>query len=220
MQLPFINLLAPHYCCSCGTVGALLCEYCKYDIINEPYEACILCHGLALPGQHKCGLCKTPFTKAWCASDRREGVKELMDRYKFERTKAAYIPLAELLHHTLPVLPTDMVVVPIPTIAPHVRQRGYDQVDMLAKYFAAQRNTACTPLLKRRTNSVQRGASRKQRIDQANKAFTAGSCNGRYLVIDDISTTGATLSAAAQALLDAGAQEVWVAVVACQPLEK
>lgn len=220
MQVPFLHLLAPHYCCSCGNIGTLLCDYCKYDIINEPYEACILCHKLVQPGQHICMICTAPFTKAWCASDRREGVKELLDRYKFERTRAAYLPLAELLHHTLPDLPSDICVVPIPTITPHIRQRGYDQVAILSKEVAMRRKLSYTPLLHRKTNSVQRGASRKQRIDQANMAFTARSCNGRYLVIDDISTTGATLSAAAQALLDAGAQEVWVAVVACQPLEK
>jgi len=133
MQIPFVNLLAPHYCCSCGSIGALLCDYCKYDIINEPFEACILCHKLSLPGQHKCGVCKAPFTKAWCASDRRTGVKELLDRYKFERTKAASKPLAELLHGMLPDLPADVCIVPVPTIAPHIRQRGYDQVVILAK---------------------------------------------------------------------------------------
>ena len=214
------SLLAPHYCCSCGAVGSLLCQYCKYDIIHDSFEACILCHKLAQPWQNSCTSCKTAFTKAWCAGSRSEGLKELLNRYKFERARAAYAPLADLLHATLPTLPDDMVIVPVPTIAPHIRERGYDQTVLLAQQLARTRGAAYAPLLRRKTNSVQRGASRKQRIQQAEQAFKADNCTGRYLVIDDITTTGSTLDAATKVLLAAGAAEVWVAVVAVQPLEK
>ena len=215
------SLLAPHYCCSCGAVGVLLCEYCKYNIINEPFEACMLCHKLAPASQNICGNCNPPFTKAWCAGSRSEGLKKLINSYKFERTRAAYAPLADLLHTTLPAVPADTAVVPVPTIAPHVRGRGYDQAALLARRFAYLRGLPTATVLRRKTNSVQRGATRKQRAEQAARAFTAAKrCSGRYLVVDDITTTGATLRAAAQVLLDAGASEVWVAVVAVQPIEK
>lgn len=220
MHISFADLISPYYCCTCGAIGGLLCEYCKYNIISEPYESCILCHKLSLAGQNKCSDCSAPFTYAWCASDRREGVKELINCYKFERTKKAYAPLTELLDAALPQLPNNIKIVPVPTIAPHIRQRGYDQVAVLAKRIAKRRNIAYAPYLRRKSNSVQRGATRKQRIAQADQAFAAKPCDGLFLVIDDITTTGATLRASAQALLDAGANEVWVAVIACQPLEK
>lgn len=220
MQQLAINLLAPHYCCSCGAIGALLCEYCKYDIINDPYEACILCHRLARPGNNLCGSCRAPFTRAWSAGDRREGLRELIDRFKFERVRGAYVPLADLLDSTLPHLPPEVTVVPVPTISPHIRVRGYDQTRLVAQRFARQRNLAYAPWLRRATSTVQRGAGRQQRYRQAKEAFAAPSAQGICLVIDDITTTGATLTAAAQTLLDAGASEVWVAVIACQPLEK
>ena len=220
MRKLLTSLLAPHYCCSCGVVGSLLCEYCKYDIINDSFEACILCHRLARPSENICTACNSAFTKAWCVGSRSEGLKELLNRYKFERSRAAYVPLAELLHTTLPALPNDIIIVPIPTIAPHIRERGYDQTALLACQVAKLRSLTYSPLLQRKTNSVQRRASRKQRILQAKEAFMAKKCAGRYLVIDDISTTGSTLNAAATVLLDAGASEVWVAVVASQPIEK
>lgn len=179
-----------------------------------------MCHKLARPAENVCSACPASFTKAWCAGDRREGLKELINRYKFERTRAAYSSLADLLHETLPALPTDTIVVPVPTIMPHVRERGYDQTVLLSRRFAKLRSLAHGSPLYRTTNSVQRGATRAQRIAQAKSAFAATPCTGRYLVVDDITTTGATLQFAAQALLDAGAQEVWVAVLACQPLEK
>ena len=220
MRNVLITLLAPHYCCSCGAVGGLLCDYCKYDIINDSFEACILCHKLARPTENSCMGCKSSFAKAWCAGSRSEGLKVLLNRYKFERARAAYLPLAELLDSALPTLPSDMVIVPVPTIAPHIRERGYDQTVLLAKQLARRRGASYAPLLRRKTNSVQRGATRKQRIRQAGEAFTAKQCVGRYLVVDDISTTGSTLNAAAKVLMDAGASEVWVAVVASQPIEK
>lgn len=220
MDTGLITVFAPHYCSSCGTIGGLLCDYCKYNIISEPYEACLLCHKLARPASNLCNECRVPFTKAWSAGDRREGLRELIDRFKFERVRGAYLPLAELLDSTLPAFPAEVTVVPVPTIVPHVRVRGYDQTALVARRFARLRKLSYAPLLQRATNSVQRGANRKQRFQQAKEAFKVSSAYGICLVIDDITTTGATLTAAAQTLLDAGASEVWVAVLACQPIEK
>lgn len=64
----------------------------------------------------------------------------------------------------------------------------------------------------------QRGASRAQREQQAKTAFYANGVTpgASYLLIDDITTTGATLRYASRALRDDGAAEVWVAVVAHQ----
>ena len=214
------NLISPHYCCSCGAIGSLLCEYCKYDIISNPYEACILCHGPTSLVDNKCGRCTSPFMKAWCVGDRREGLGSLIDRFKFERTRAAYVPLAALLGDTLPSLPPDTTVAAVPTIAPHIRVRGYDQTALVARAFAKSRSLEFRPILERATNTVQRGAGRKLRQEQAKLAFRARPCSGRVLLIDDISTTGSTLISAAERLLEAGASEVWVAVLASQPLEK
>jgi len=214
------TLFAPHYCCSCGAVGALLCDHCKYDIISEPFEACILCHKLALPAHNLCGVCVSPFAKAWCVGARSEGLKTLINQFKFERVRGAYEPLAELLHTTLPVFPPETTVVAIPTIAPHIRVRGYDQAALVARTFAGLRSLPFESILQRVTNTVQQGASRAVRRQQAGAAFKARACSGRILLIDDISTTGATLKFATERLLEAGANEVWVAVLASQPLEK
>jgi len=63
---------------------------------------------------------------------------------------------------------------------------------------------------------------RALRHKQAAAAFIVGGVrkDARYVVVDDVSTTGATLEYAARTLLEAGAHEVWVAVLATQPLEK
>jgi len=117
-----------------------------------------------------------------------------------------------------------MVVVPIPTIAQHVRQRGYDHTKLFAKRFATRRSIPIsTSLLARNTNAKQLGANRKTRIKQAQQAFrltAAPQASKVYLLIDDIATTGSTLEYAARTLLSGGAEHVWVAVIARQPLLK
>jgi len=103
-----------------------------------------------------------------------------------------------------------------------VRVRGYDHMRLVASEFARVRKFAYSPCLYRATSTMQRGASRAVRRDQAEAAFAACDVNpgARYLIIDDVSTTGATLEYASRVLLRAGAHEVWVAVLATQPLEK
>jgi ComF family protein len=217
-----VNLLAPHYCCSCGEIGAVLCERCKYDIVSEPYEACILCHNIARPTENLCNSCTTAFSHAWVVGSRTSVLKKVIDDFKFERARAAYRVFSGLFDATLPNLPIDLVIVPIPTIAKHVRVRGYDHMRLIAEEFARTRTLAYSPCLYRATATMQRGASRTVRREQAERAFlTRNVCKGaRYLIVDDVSTTGATLEYASRALLQAGAAEVWVAVLATQPLEK
>jgi predicted amidophosphoribosyltransferase len=83
----------------------------------------------------------------------------------------------------------------------------------LARVF----RTESHPLLIRAGNTVQVGAGREQRQQQAAAAFTcphALNPNATYLLYDDITTTGSTLTAAAQVLQAAGARRVIVAVLA------
>ena len=216
------NVLAPHYCCSCGHIGAILCESCKYDITSEPHEACILCNKLAKATESLCNTCKASFNRAWVVSSRTGALKELINVYKFERTKQAHVHLASLLDATLPVLPSDIEIVPIPTITKHTRARGYDHMQLITQELASKRGLFHSMPLKRATTTVQQGANRRKRQEQAQAAFKAcGVLSGkRYLLVDDICTTGFTLEYAARTLREAGASEVWVAVIASQPLEK
>lgn len=130
--------------------------------------------------------------------------------------------LADLLHIAVPYLPAETVIVPVPTVSSHIRQRGYDHTHLIAHRFAKQRGHRVRPLIERQTGTKQRGANRRQRMKQAKEAFAARrplDPTVPYLLIDDVVTTGATLHYAAQTLQDAGAAIIWVAVVARQPLD-
>lgn len=219
--MSLIDLIIPHYCCSCGTIGSILCEYCKYDTIYEKYDRCVVCLGLARPGSNLCSTCKVPFSRAWCTGERSGPLLGLINAYKFDRVRAACAILVDLIDETLPDLPRDVTVVPVPTIARHIRQRGYGHIEKIARRVATRRGYRYQEVLRRKTNSVQHGASRRDREQQAAQAFEITRVTpGVYMLIDDVYTTGATLKYAAKALLEAGATEVWVVVLSRQPLEK
>lgn len=212
------NALMPHYCCSCGRVGAVLCEHCKYDIVSEPFERCLVCLGPTAPHTQLCGSCHEPYTRAWCVGERTDALKTAIDLYKYKSVRAAAEPLVVLLDGAVPHLPPETRVVPVPTIAPHIRIRGYDHTALLAKHFAKRRGVGLSRELKRVTVSHQQGSSRHQRLAQARGAFRCDVVEHvPYLLIDDVCTTGATLHYAAKALRDAGASEVYVAVLSRQP---
>ncbi len=127
-------------------------------------------------------------------------------------------PLADLLGRSLGPLLTGLsagepvVVTWAPTVTSRARRRGADQAETLAR--AATREVSAPvrilPTLRRIGRGRQVGRDRVQRIDGARFAPEPGAVptGAHVVVVDDVCTTGATLDAAAAALLDAGAARV------------
>jgi len=139
-------------------------------------------------------------------------------RYKFGRARAAAELLANNLHETLPYFGPDVVVGYVPTATRRLRQRGYDQAELIARGFAKRRGLSCRRIVTRLSQTRQVGATKKQRQTQLRAAFVvthAASCeNKTVLIVDDVVTTGATLEAVASVLRAAGAKHVDAAVFA------
>lgn len=215
-----LQIVAPHHCYSCAKLGQPLCQDCKYDIADEANDVCVVCATPSLDGI--CAGCTTTYDRAWYVGDRSGVLKDLIDGYKFERVKSTAYPLGDLLDMRLPVLPRNSIIVPVPTIAPHVRARGYDHALLIARRLGALRNLPVTSLLRRRDSFVQRGKSKRERFDQMRQTFECMkplSADVVYIIVDDVVTTNATLRYCAHALREAGAAVVWAAVVARQPLD-
>ena len=213
--------IAPHLCCGCGKIGSILCDYCKYDILNQPYLGCLQCAEPVFDSSpHK--ACTVAYSRSWCVSQRDGSLERLINSYKFENARSSYQPLASLLDSVLPVLPKDTIIAPVPTTGRHIRRRGYDHMDLICKALAKRRKLSFKRLLSRQHNAVQLGSNRQNRIKQAQQAFV---CRSRlhpdrpYLLVDDVVTTGSTLKYAALALEQAGAKTIWVAAIAKQPLD-
>ena len=213
-----LSFIAPHLCCGCGKSGSPLCDDCKYDIINDPFLNCIGC-GRPSGMAGVCNQCHIPYSRAWCVGERSGVLESLIDQYKFERVREVYKVAADLLAAVLPDLPDNVVIVPVPTIAAHIRERGYDHTLLLAKALSRRIHRPVASPLIRVTQTKQREATRAVRVAQAKQAFKARNVNDSacYLLVDDVVTTGATVKYAAKTLKDAGAQNVWLVAIARQP---
>ena len=215
-----LSHLAPHLCYVCQKIGSVLCDNCKNDIVDASFSGCLGCRMPLLPTQ-TCLSCDLPYSLAWCVGERTAVLREVIDDYKFNYVFEAHKVLADLLAAAMPRLPSDCVVVPVPTISRHIRQRGYDHLLLIARHLARQKDVTLETLLQRNANTIQTGRTRHQRIAQAEAAFQVrGICKDKtILLVDDVTTTGATLHAAATLLRNAGARQIWVAVLAQQPLD-
>ncbi len=147
-------------------------------------------------------------------------VKKIIHAIKFFHRKDLIQPLASEM--TLPLNEKDTshyIVVPIPM--PYTRKlfRGYNQSELLARALAQHSGLELdsSALVRKRSPSRQvTTLSRKERLTNQKNSFRA-TVHGEgkhYLLVDDVTTTGATLREARQALVDAGAASVHAVTIA------
>jgi ComF family protein len=143
-------------------------------------------------------------------------VKEMILQLKFYRLRSAERAAAELVLRTIPAgLDVDSVT-SVPVSPGRYRERGYNQSELVARLVAKRLGLPYRPMLGRATSVHQMGVGRRARLEQISGAFFAYRHlrGDRVLVVDDVVTTGATLSECAATLFAAGADFVWGAVVA------
>lgn len=111
-------------------------------------------------------------------------------------------------------------VVPVPLHKSKLQQRGYNQVSGYAKAIAEALHVPCLEgvLLKKKSIGTQTHKNRQERWEAMRSLYSvadASSVQGKHLLlVDDVITTGATLEACAQALLEAGASHISIATIA------
>ena len=211
-----LSYIAPHYCYGCGATGSLLCRACLEAVKQHHCRVCVIC-GQPCANGNACRRHALLYEALDCVLWRRGAVARLIDDYKFHRVRAASGVLARLLDELLPEYDASTVVVPVPTAPANIRKRGYDHMLLVARQFARRRGLRVERPLVRQTNVTQHYArSAAERRKQAQQFFRARSAQTDvpYLILDDIFTTGSTITAAAQTLQAAGARDIRVGIVA------
>jgi ComF family protein len=222
------RLLLPGECLLCRASlaprewDALVCALCRARWRSVPAPFCGRCGQPGLPDLG-CRFCAewAPAlgrvrSAVWLEGSAREAVHHL----KYGGWSGVARTLAESMRGLEP-LARGVALVPIPLGASRRRSRGYNQAEVLAKALGRVTGLpVCAELLRRvRDTRSQTALAPAARAANVHAAFmAAGSSPHRLVLVDDVCTTGATLVAAAQALVDAGAVQVEAVTFARAPL--
>jgi ComF family protein len=182
-------------------------------------------------GEPRCGLCRRiepSFSRAVAYGSYESGLRELIHLLKYGGVRPAAGVLGRMLAEAIatlePLFPADgVVVIPVPLHRTKFRQRGFNQAELIARAAlklgtSRERLHLCTAAFERkRETPSQIGLTSHQRRENLRGAFVVTQTEvvkGReVLVVDDVYTTGATVSECAKVLRRAGATKVWVATV-------
>ena len=179
-----------------------------------------------------CGLCRRiepPFVRATAYGSYEGGLRELIHLLKYEQVRPAANVLGRMLAEAIDDLEPSfgdgpVHVVPVPLHHEKMRQREFNQSELIAaaalKVKAANSRLVLNPsvVARRRPTQSQIGLTRHQRRENLRGAFVVvkpeqiGGCE--VLLVDDVFTTGTTVSECARILRRAGASKIWVATVA------
>jgi competence protein ComFC len=227
-----VSLLYPKVCAICGEsvrAAEYLCNRCEAKAVrivapfcqqcSEPFEG-------SITSEFTCANCihRTIYFDAAVSAYRGRGiVREIIHEFKYGRQ----IHLRHLVARWLYAALDDErlrdsrfdVIVPVPLHATRQRERGFNQASLLAALLSARTSIPAKPVLERiRYTTTQTALDRSERMENLHNAFrlrkNADVRGLRVLLIDDVLTTGSTLSECARVLKRAGALSVHAATAA------
>ena len=229
------DLIWPRVCAveSCNHAsdrdGRHICSHCLATLpFHEGGGSCKVCGGLITAETRHDFICETcqaeppAYEFARSAVLYGEPVAQLIQDFKFRKAIWLCEDLVDLLEGAVRAkldFPAIDVVVPVPLHPIRERQRGYNQSALLAIALARRlnRRVDCRSLLRIHDTEHQARLSGDARKSNLKGAFSVKSpewIRGRtILLVDDVMTTGSTLSHCARPLLKAGASRVWCATV-------
>ncbi|VFN01549.1 MAG: comF family protein [Candidatus Kentron sp. G] len=220
-KIPPLKVYLPTACLLCGDTvtgeGVNLCTACGRDLPRIE-TACPLC-GIPLPVSQVCPTCrrrKPPFTRTYAAFQYRRPVSHLVTLMKFRGKLAAARVLGELLAEHLIQCPAQRpeMIIPIPLHGGRLRERGFNQAAELARDIARRWNVPVQGemVIRERPTPRQTGLpGRAARHRNVRRAFAlTGPVSGlkHVAVIDDVMTSGATVTEVARLLRHAGVARV------------
>ncbi len=162
----------------------------------------------------------------WAFALYREAVRDLLRALKYQKQRSALPALHTLLvvgEDVLDDLPRPLVAVPVPLAPQRARERGFNQAEEIFAPWLALHGIALRPLLVRtRETAPLYEHTRTERQRELRGAFAlaadADAAGRDILLVDDIMTSGATLTECARTLKRAGARRVYAFVLASEHL--
>lgn len=234
MAFELLSFLFPNPCVCCmRTAGRnrFLCPTCEKNFSFYPStNTCKTCGAPIPAGADTCGKClsiKPAYTQLAVCAPYSGALRTALHRYKFyDRTDLAAsfaLMLATQLHRLH--LTNFQAVVPVPLSRERLKQRGYNQSELIAKLVAKDFGVPCISnvLIRNRNTQQQAMLHKGQRSKNVRGAFALQNrdvlCGMHVLLVDDIFTTGATMQEAAK-MLSFSAASVIACAIAKTPVEQ
>jgi predicted amidophosphoribosyltransferase len=188
--------LVPPLCAACGRgcrAESTLCNRCSRRLASADPLA-----GAGPPG----------IDRAWSSAPHEDVARDLVTALKFRRLLRVADLMADRIHWLAPGALLSGTIVPVPTARLRSLARGFDPAAEVAQALARRTELPLAACLARRGGGRQVGKRRAARIGHPPVIQLKGQAPRSVLLIDDVLTTGATLSSCAQALRSAGSVRV------------
>jgi len=226
--LPLLNISRLPVCAEClagiQAIGGMVCSICGERVLSSYAE-------MGSDGMLRCPVCRRverPFLRAVALGSYDGALRELIHLLKYNGVRPAANVLGRMLGQALAIIEPEfeaekVLVVPVPLYKGKRRHRGFNQAELIArsalKALGDERLVlASEVLLRTRETQSQIGLTSHQRRENMRGAFavaTAAALEGRHVIlVDDVYTTGTTVTECAKVLRRAGAGKVWVVTVA------
>ncbi len=221
----FLSLFYPILCMGCEREieKGMLCFDCQERLFTSALGVCPKC---ARPVPYR-GRCEGCLPRLDLERIRALGLytppfKKMIEEFKYKGKKKLGEIFGDALSSLLtndPILKNADSLVPIPLHRAKIRERGYNQSEILARRIEENTGLPSNPCLLRKKNTKsQTELSTEERFKNIADAFAfrrGFDISGKNVIlIDDVTTSGATLSAAAKVLKENGAKEVYGLVIA------
>jgi predicted amidophosphoribosyltransferase len=200
------TVLVPPLCPACGRLchgREVLCELCRLRLAEaQPLR------GAGPPG----------VDRAWSSAPHEGAARDMVVALKYRRLPALAAPMAERIHRLLPPALGGGEIVPVPTAPLRSLARGFDPATEIAAALAELSGAPCRAgCLRRLGGGRQVGRRRAERLGRPPRIEARAPAPRSVLLLDDVLTTGATISACARALRGAGAVRVVAVTFARRP---
>ena len=146
--------------------------------------------------------------KAWSSASYEGVARDLVAALKFRRLLTVADLMAERIEWLAPAHMLSGTIVPVPAAPARLRRRGFDSAGELASALAARLEAPLSNCLERRGRGRQVGRRRAERVGHPPRIEARAAAPRSALLVDDVLTTGATLTACARALRTVGASRV------------
>jgi ComF family protein len=208
-----LDFIFPPRCAGCGRLGSVWCGECGQKLKLAYKLGCELC-GFPRLSNDRCLACELDHLQVRSYARYQPPLKQAILRLKYSPNRQLAQQMAAWLQTLIDKdeNPPDLIV-PVPLGDVRKRERGYNQVELIASAMARDLNipVQAQSLVRVLETRSQVGLDPEERFENVHEAFLANSKyvqNQKILLLDDLLTSGATLIGCARALFKVGASQV------------